>query len=130
MQRYAQLLCAMNVRKTGRIGDNSMCNERLSLRDSNLLCAFLIFDFVHICARLPAPLHNLGHTLLSLSDVAFPKRFHPRNQSGILDHERHQFSRVSPNVKELQAIFLDELLECAVRGQANTMTIFVLQDKT
>ena len=44
------------------------------------------------------------------------QRLHPWYEAGIFNHESHEFSRVAANVKELQSIFLNELLERSMCG--------------
>jgi hypothetical protein len=78
MQRYPQSLRAMNMRKTRRIGDNSIRNK-WTPPIIDIFTERIILDLVHVCsiARLitgfPASLNDLLHFPSALQDCATSK---------------------------------------------------------
>jgi hypothetical protein len=107
-----------------------MRDERSSFgRDPVLRSIFLFFHLAMVAATPPTPLHYLSHAFTSLAYVAFLEGLHARNQPRVLDHKRHKLRGVAANVEVLEAILFDEFLECAVRGEADTVAVAVLEDE-
>jgi hypothetical protein len=117
----------MNMREAGRIGNDSIRNER-SPSWTMTIAVSIFSDFVRVGARSPAALKNLCHALLPPPHVACSQGFYPRNQAWVLDHKGHQFGRIAANVEKFQTVLLDELLECAVSGEADAMAILSPED--
>lgn len=125
MQWYSQLLCTMNMREAGRVGNYGIRDERSPRLLWRVLV--LLFHFISICARFPATLENLSHALSPFAHVALFKRFHSWYKAWIFDHKCHQLCRVTTYIEELQAIFLNELFECSMCCQPHSMAIFTLE---
>lgn len=99
------------MRKTGRVGDDRIRNERL------------IADRIRVNARLPAPIKHFGNHLSLPLNVAAPETLQAGDQSRIADHVRHQLRGIAANREELQACIADEAIEDVVRSEAHSVTV-------
>ena len=111
----------MDMCVTRRVRDDGMGDEGFHLP----WVALVSINLIGIGTGSPAALENLSNVFASLAHIAIFQRLYPWYEAGILDHESHEFCRVAANVKELQSIFLNELLERSMCGEADTVTVFV-----
>jgi hypothetical protein len=93
--------------QTGWIGNDNIRNK-WTATIIHRITPWVLFYLVQMCAiarleaRSPTPIKYLLHLSTALLDCATPDRTHIREQPGILDHECHQFCRVTSDIEELQ----------------------------
>lgn len=111
MQRHAQRLRTMHMRKRRRIRNNSISHERAPIH----------------CTRLnatpPTPLQHLRNHLPLLLDVACAQRLHARDEPRVLHHVGHEIVRVAADREELDVRGFDEGAEAGVCCDAQAVAV-------
>ena len=102
MEWDTKLLCAMDVRKTGRIRNDGVCDERLGLGVEMIILAvwFRSSAISRLDARSPAAIYNLIDAIPASANIAAFQRVQVGDESWVLDHVCHEFSRVGADVEE------------------------------
>lgn len=78
-------------------------------------------------AGSPAAEENILNTLPTLAHFAARNSIKARHQTRMLDHESHQFSGVTADIKEFEAILLDECLKSSMCSNSHSMSICIFE---
>jgi hypothetical protein len=121
VKRYAKLLRAVKMGETRWIRNYCICHK--TLRCGGIVCRLVAwFD-----ARSPTSFHNLINAASLALYISIFQCTEPRQKAWIADHERHKLGRVTTYIEELEIVLLNRSLEHSVSGNADSMTILLLQ---
>lgn len=113
MNWHAHSLSAVNVRKTRRIRDYSVGNERC------------VQHRIRVDAASPATVQHLLNHLPLTFDVNLTETLHVGDQPGVLDHVRHEYGGVASDRIESEAGLPNKVLEHVMRCQTDTVAMLL-----
>ena len=95
-----QTLSDVHVGHGWWVGNQGVGDERRFLsHQAKVQLVLLVVGTV--CASAPEAVEHLSHLISSSADLAILDRLHVGDETGVLDHESHEFRGIAANAEEL-----------------------------
>lgn len=113
MQWHAQGLRAVNVSEAWRVGDDCVCDE------------WFVGLGIGSNARVPTAVKQFGNHGSFALDFSLPKTLHGRDETGVLDHIRHEFLGIASDGEKFKIGVSNKGVENIVSCETNAMSVFL-----